>query len=198
MHNHTQEWEKDWWGTCQNTYGEEEKQLVYAKRMGLQFFHNNKSPYNIDLKGKSVLDIGGGPSSLLLKCVNGEVLAVLDPCNYPQWVGDRYRDSGIEYEKIKGEEATYDTKQPFNEVWIYNVLQHTEDPKKVIDNAKKAGNLIRIFEWIDTPTNIGHPHSLTEKDLNEWLGGEGKTEVLNQTGLYGKCYYGIFPTEHEA
>lgn len=193
MHDHAQDFEKDWWGTCQNTYGEEEKQLAYAARMGLSFFHNRKSPYNIDLQGRSVLDIGGGPSSLLLKCENSGFTAVVDPCDYPEWVHQRYEEASISYTKEQGEKIVK-PKITFDEVWIYNVLQHTESPETIINNAKAAGKIIRIFEWIDTITNQGHPHSLNEKDLNKWLGGEGKTEMLNQTGLYGRCYYGIFPT----
>ena len=34
-----QKWEKDWHASCQNSYGEEQKQLVYAHRMGLKTFH---------------------------------------------------------------------------------------------------------------------------------------------------------------
>jgi len=28
-----QRWEKDWWGNCTNTFGEETKQLLYANRI---------------------------------------------------------------------------------------------------------------------------------------------------------------------
>ena len=52
-----QEWEKNWWGNCTNTYGEEQKQLLYASRMGLSTFHDGRSPYNLSVSGK-VLDIG--------------------------------------------------------------------------------------------------------------------------------------------
>ena len=85
----------------------------------------------------------------------------------------------------------------YDEVWLYNVLQHTQDPEKIIRNAQRAGRIIRIFEWIETRISIneGHPHSFTEQQLNEWLGGEGKVETLNgQANCWGKCYYGIFPT----
>ena len=187
-----EQWEKDWWGNCCNTYGEEEKQLVYARKMGLSFFHNLKSPYNIDMKGASVLDIGGGCCSLLLKCVNVEG-RVLDPTIFPDWVYKRYAEAGIFYTQEYGEDLA-DMEDRWDECWIYNVLQHTEDPQKVVANAKRAGKLIRIFEWIDTPTNIGHPHTLTEEKLNQWLGGEGKVEDLKEGGCYGRAYYGIFPT----
>ena len=93
-----QAWERDWWGDCLNTYSEEEKQLVYANRMGLVAFHDGKSPYNFDLGGMSVLDIGGGPCSLLLKCVNFRG-KVIDPLCFPDWVLARYELAGIEFEQ---------------------------------------------------------------------------------------------------
>lgn len=186
-----QEWEKSWWGNCVNTTGEEKKQLLYARKMGLQFFHNGKSPYNIDMQGKSVLDVGGGPCSLLLKCVN-VVGSVYDPLKVPQWVRDRYTAAGIGFYNQKAEMMVN-----FNndEIWIYNVLQHVENPESVARNAQKAAKLIRLFEWIDTPTNIGHPHSLSEGKLNEWLGGYGKVEQIDgEANCWGRAYYGIFPT----
>lgn len=187
-----QEWERLWWGTCQNTYGEEEKQLLYASRMGLRPYHNGRSPYNFDVNGRSILDIGGGPASLLLKCVGFDQALVADPCDYPQWVKLRYNEADINYRRVAGEEIDI---AGFDEVWLYNVLQHTQDPEKIIRNAQRAGRIIRIFEWINTQINEGHPHSFTEQQLNEWLGGEGKTEILNgQANCWGRCYYGIFPT----
>ena len=187
-----EQWEKDWWGNCCNTYGEEEKQLVYARKMGLAFFHNGKSPYNIDMQGKSVLDIGGGPCSLLLKCVKLGLSEVVDPCEYPGWVGERYYIAAIVFSQARGEDIRH--INGFDECWIYNVLQHTDDPEKIIANMRRASKIIRIFEWVDTPTNIGHPHTLTKEKLNQWLGGEGKVEDLKEGGCTGKAYYGVFPT----
>lgn len=188
-----QEFETGWWGDCLNTYGEEEKQITYAIKMGLTWYHNRKSPYNIDLAGRSVLDIGGSVTSLLLKCTNRGVAIVADPMPIPDWAHERYASGTIEFINRKGEElGTMKSLPLFDEVWIYNVLQHTEDPELICKNARKLGKIVRIFEWIDTHTNDGHPHQLTEQKLNEWLGGKGKIEVLNQNTLIGKCYYGVF------
>jgi len=87
----------------------------------------------------------------------------------------RYKACGISLERIKGEDITF---KGFDEVWIYNCLQHTEDYRKVLLNARRAGNLIRIFEWVNHPITAGHNHILREKDLNDILGGEGKVEVF--------------------
>ena len=181
-------WETDWWGSCVNTLGEETKQLVYANRMGLVTTPNASTPYRFDLGGISVLDIGGGPSSLLLKCEN-VTGKVVDPMSMPDWVKARYTAAGINYRQGKGEDIT-DTG--FDECLCYNVLQHTENPEKIIDNAKRAAKIIRIFEWINTPVNVGHIHTLTEDSLNEWLGGEGKTELIREGGCNGLAYYGVF------
>lgn len=184
-----QDWEANWWGDCTNTYNEERKQQTYAQKMGIiaDWDYGHYPVY--DLKGISVLDIGGGPVSMLLKCKNFKESAVVDPCDYPKWVDERYKIKEIDYFRIKGEDIR---STDFDEVWIYNVLQHTDSPEKILQNARRASKIIRIFEWIDAGTSHGHPHNLTETNLNKWLGGEGKVEQLNENGCVGKAYYGIF------
>jgi len=184
-----QEWEREWWSNCANTYGEEEKQLLYADRMGLVAFHNGKSPYNFDISGASVIDLGCGPCSLLLKCVNRGACKAVDPLLFPAWVSLRYRDAGIRYERGQAEHIT-DTG--FDEAWLYNVLQHTEDPALVIQRARRAARIVRLFEWLGIADGTGHLHVLEEEQLNIWLGGEGKVEQLSERGCYGSAYYGIF------
>lgn len=184
-----QKWEKQWWGNCANTLGEEMKQLIYADRMGLMPTPDNNTPYRFEMGGRSILDIGGGPVSLLLKCVNlrGKVI---DPLQFPPWVMQRYELAGIEVQRIKAEDIT---ETGWDEAWIYNVLTHCDSPKEVIANAKKAAKIIRVFEWIDMPSNEHHPSSLTEEKLNSSLGGEGKVENLTgQNQCFGRSYYGIF------
>lgn len=185
-----QEWELEWHGRCVNSYNEERKQLEYARRMGLKLKPNEYTSIRFDLEGKSVLDIGSGPYSLLLKCDNVRGV-VVDPLldKFPRWVVQRYAAANISFKAIPGEEVDI---TGFDEVWIYNVLQHVKNPKKVIQNAKKAGKIVRIFEWIETSINIGHLYSLTKKELDIWLGGYGKTEYVKENGLNGKCYYGVF------
>lgn len=190
MWDEAQDWESGWWGNCANTYGEEEKQLVYARRMGLRFFHNQKSPYNIDMKGRSVVDIGGGPSSLLLKCVRLDDAMVIDPCPFPEWVEDRYTSAGIRYVIKKGEELG---SHFWDEAWIYNCLQHTEDPSLVAANALATARIVRVFEWVNTRVNVGHPHAFTAEVLDNMFHGQGKRETLRGEGnCHGDCWYGVF------
>lgn len=186
-----QKWEADWWGNCLNTYGEETKQLSYAKRIGLiaRSVYGHYPVY--DLHGQSVIDLGGGAVSMLLKCINVKNPTVVDPLPIPQWCRDRYALGGITFRNEQAE-AVDMVGERFDEAWIYNVLQHTEDPSKILKNALKIAKLVRIYEWIDTPPEDGHPVTLTEEFLNKELGGEGKVEFINENGCVGKCYYGIF------
>ena len=201
-HSHDNQWhdaqhdEKGWWDTCANTYWEETKQIVYARYMGITFQPDERGPYFIELGGKSVLDIGGGPVSLLLKASKNSLRTVADPCEYPSWVGERYAAQDIVYEQVKGEDVdkiTTDTK--YDEVWLYNCLQHVDDPAKIIHNALgalKPGGVFRIFEWINTPTNTAHPHSLTKGQLDGWIGQPGDVTHLSESGCYGDAYFGAF------
>lgn len=189
-----QEWEKSWWKNCSNTVWEDVKQMGIAPYLGLKIIPNEYTNYRIPLNGQSIIDIGGGPSSLLLKCDNYGQSMVVDPCSYPEWVKDRYAESGIKWIKAKGEDINGITalEMIFDEVWIYNCLQHTEDPEKIIRNTQKLGKIIRLFEWINHGTNEGHLHSFTKEWFDKVLKGEGKTVKLSSNGLYGEAYYGIF------
>jgi 2-polyprenyl-3-methyl-5-hydroxy-6-metoxy-1,4-benzoquinol methylase len=186
-----QKWEADWWGNCTRTWPEEIKQMVYASRMGLIDVSNglySRMPL-YKLSGQSVVDIGGGPISLLLKCEGYGAASVVDPGDYPSWVTHRYYQNGITYYKNAAEEFIIGN---YNEAWIYNVLQHVIDPYAVIQNAKRASKIIRIFEWIETPPSQGHPHTIHQKELNQWLQGEGMIEQIDEGDCRGLAYYGIF------
>lgn len=178
------EFERSYWGNCCNTFDEEQKHYVYGRLMGLPVVH-----YSFDANNKRILDIGAGPVSMLLKTINLEKGKVVDPIQYPDWTVQRYAAHNIEVEVGRGEDIQ---EQGWDEVWIYNCLQHADDPAKIIYNAKKAAPILRFFEWINIPAHDGHPHELTEATLNKWIGHIGRTIQLSQTGCYGTAYYGVF------
>lgn len=190
--NSDQQFEAAWWGTCVNTFGEETKQISYAHRMGIAMAPLDGHWPVYDLQGKSVLDMGGGPASMLLKAVNVINPTVVDPCPYPQWVGARYEVAGIQHINEPGE--AFSTTYSYDECWIYNVLQHVQDPEQIVRVAKQCSKTIRLFEWIDLPPHVGHPHELKAAKLDAWLGGTGRVENMNENGCNGWAYYGAFPT----
>lgn len=190
----------EFWQDCANTFHEEEKQLIYASRMGLYALKNCAHPPTFDLGGRSVVDIGGGPVSLLLKCMNKGEAMVVDPGDYPNWVQDRYFSCGIDWKRVRAEaildERSWDAgwvrRRTWDEAWIYNTLQHVDDPSCVVHNALVLAKTVRIFEWIDIPAYEGHPHELRRDDLDRWLGGMGYVTQLNESGAVGTAYYGVF------
>ena len=53
--------------------------------------------------------------------------------------------------------------------------------------------MLRIFEWIDIPAHEGHPVELTKELLDSIIALPGSgTATLNESGCYGKAYYGVF------
>ena len=180
------EFEKEYWGDCCNTFDEDQKHYVYGRLMDLQRQH-----YSFVVNGKRILDIGGGPSSMLLKCVDLKGGMVVDPIQYPDWTVDRYAAKNIHVSVDVGENVD---ETGWDEVWIYNCMQHAIDPQRIIENAKRAAPILRLFEWIDIPAHDGHPHELTEANLNEWIGARGNVIQLSESGCYGKAYYGVFRT----
>jgi hypothetical protein len=89
----------------------------------------------------------------------------------------RYDYYGIQFLRTAGEDLDQrflDSRTSFDEVWVYNVLQHVQDPEKVIDNAVAriaSGGVLRMFEWCYIPADKCHPHVLTPELLLNALQG---------------------------
>jgi hypothetical protein len=179
--------DEDTWGNCVNTLGDEVKQLLYADKMGLVRTETQKSPFLFDMKGASVIDIGGGPVSLLLKCINVSGI-VVDPGIFPNWVHERYKTANIRHVVEIAENLTV---IGHDEAWIYNSLQHTVNPSLVLLNAKRAARRVRIFQWINSLVSDDSPHILTRRLFDELLEINGTVETLNVFGYVGYCYYGV-------
>jgi hypothetical protein len=183
------EFEKQYWNTCVNTFDEDQKHYVYARYMQLKNYG-----YSFDVNNKSILDIGGGPTSILLKCINLKKGKVVDPIDYPQWTKDRYAIHNVDVEVNSGENIN---EKGWDEVWIYNCLQHVEDPEKIINNGLKAGKVLRLFEWVNIPPHPGHPHELTSSFFYNILRDiahikTASVVTLSESGCYGTAFYGTF------
>jgi glycosyltransferase involved in cell wall biosynthesis/SAM-dependent methyltransferase len=113
-----------------------------------------------DFTKKKILDVGCGPVSLLQRSHHGKSRGV-DPLAVNEATRKRYRDADVEFLNIKAEDMPVD--QIFDEAWLYNVLQHTDDPKLILSKVCRSARLVRIFEWIDLGVCPGHPQNLTEE-----------------------------------
>ena len=195
-----QKWEKEAWGSeiyLSPNNGEVRKQNSYAVYMGLskpedQLTISATDGLNIDLKNKSVLDVGCGPVSMLLRSSNFNRAVGVEPLDYGTEVDKAYSSRGIELLKIPAEEMSFSALE-FDEVWMYNVLQHTYDPETILQNIKGVGKVLRIFEWINTNVAQGHPQVMTERDFGRVLdlaNHEYKVHKFNPVttpGLSGKA-----------
>jgi hypothetical protein len=183
--DHSDDFEMSFWGDCTRSYGEETKQRLYMRYMEIPEAVTWRSPVNYDFGGRSVIDIGGGPTSVLLKGENLKPRSVVvDPGDYPDWVLLRYTQVGIIWLKQRGEDLKLDAGVRFDLALVYNCMQHCSSPEQIIINAMEASRgKLKVFEWIDTPPHLGHPHELKASDLERWTGQKG--EVVELHGEYG-------------
>jgi len=186
-----QDWERDWWGLERDRRWEDEerKQLTYARMMGIASveitgaaieggpivsIERLDAKMKFYAKGARILDIGCGPISMMLRCIDLGVPSVgIDPLAVSEATRKTYADRRIVFlnEKIE----TVASREPrgsaypdvlaayrFDEVWVYNCLQHVEDLPLVLKVMGMAAPAIRLFEWVDLGKCPGHPQNLTE------------------------------------
>jgi hypothetical protein len=119
------------------------------------------------VRGRSVIDIGGGPQPIVAwpeLALSRRVL--VDPL--PLDAADMARIAHVERCAVAAESWE---GNPVDEVWGYNVLQHVMDPAAVLTTAMRHADVVRWFEWIDQPASVVHPHVVTESTfapLDAW------------------------------
>ena len=182
-----QAWERSWWLNNPQCYQQEiKKGDIVAGWMGIR-----------DMPTQAVVDIGCGPFSLLQRVVVRAGYAV-DPIDYgPLELG--YTTAGIKRICCRGEDLLANVPgMQFDEAWIYNCLQHVEDPTAVITQAMRCAQRVRLFEWINIPPYQGHLHMLTAAGLAQPFAQAGwhtDFSFIGQAdfdGLNGSFYVGVF------
>lgn len=190
--------ESKYWRNCYDAvaFGEVQKQIMYGREMGLWDAYGDEYG-DLNLQGNSVVDMGGGPWSMLLRCHNTGRTVVIDPIQWPPSVQRRYENYGIELIRAGGEDIDYLCGKA-DEVWIYNCLQHVTDPAKVLRNAMSLGKRLRIFEWLNIPADTCHPHVLTPgMILNGLKGCTIETVNIKRMNEYlcnADAFIGVFNT----
>lgn len=149
------EGEKSHWNTVLNSKELTEREDGYYRHAAVMFLQKD-NPTNI-----SVIDIGGGPLSLTLHHDLGNCL-VIDPILLTPPYMKNYTEHGISFIQSTAEDFLADyTDKVYDEVWMYNCLQHTIDPDFIMENLWRVGKVLRISEPTNTPINTLHPHSFT-------------------------------------
>lgn len=133
--------------------------------------------------GASVTDLGGGAWPIVgdADLPLGRRI-VVDPLVVPGWPAQ---------DVTRVVSAAEDYSGPCTEeVWGYNVLQHVRDPEAVIRVAlAHAERTIRWFEYVGTPIEAHHPHSIDA----HWLRGafEGFRVVRDVAGVDGHAWVAL-------
>lgn len=182
-----QAWERNWWLNNPQLYRTEiQKSEIVAGWLGIR-----------PMPTKSVIDIGCGPFSLLQRIPVGAGCAV-DPIDYGP-LEINYRIAGISRVMCRGENVTqHFSDVRFDEAWIYNCLQHVEDPVAILEQAIKISRRVRLFEWINIPPYTGHLQLLTPQILTQPFVNAGWHEdfrfcgFADFEGLNGEFYVGVF------
>jgi SAM-dependent methyltransferase len=129
---------------------------------------------------KQILDIGCGPTSMLLRAKHGPSVGV-DPLKVSNETQLKYAANNIEFKNVKAED--YVPNRHFDEVWIYNCLQHTDSPSKILQTAALSSEAVRIFEWINMGVCPGHPQNLTDALFKSFFPADKWNLVIWNTGI---------------
>jgi len=182
-----QKFERNWW----LRYTGEHPNEIRKNGIEARFMMIDKG-----LPGKSVLDIGCGPLSLLQRIKVGTATG-LDPCHYGD-LEKAYEKNGIRRLYKRGEDLS-EADGSFDEAWIYNCLQHVLNPTQILENAMKVASIVRIFEWIHINPYEGHLHKLTPELLKAPFTkkGSGWSLLYETTGNFftrenSQYYVGVF------
>lgn len=141
------------------------------------------------LQGKRVLDIGCGVISVLnLIKEPGAELHGIDPLmdEYKQL----YRlDEEIDWSAAPGEKVPFPDEY-FDVVFCTNVLDHTEDPDKVLSEVyrvlKDGGVFVLTVDVFraQEARDPAHPHSFTDERVDALMASHGmKAEFSRQSGI---------------
>lgn len=168
-----QTFEAGWWGTDWSPRWDEEikKQETYHRLMGI----GGRKDFN----GAKILDVGCGPVSLLQRTKHGPSRGV-DPLPMSEKTHAHYREMDVELLSMPAEEMP--TDETFDEIWMYNLLQHTRDPNEILRRiaaCSEVGTEVRIFEWIEMGVSEGHPQNLTESLFQDHFGAGWRREIWN-------------------
>jgi hypothetical protein len=188
-----QEWERNWWLNAPQQYSVEiKKGDTVAGWLGIK-----------NTPELAVIDIGCGPFSILQRVQVGFGCAV-DPIDYGP-LEQGYATAGLSRLFCRGEDlADILPGANFDEAWIYNCLQHVEDPTAVLGQAIRIAKRVRLFEWINLPPYTGHLHMLTVPMLMApfkeagWHTDFHFQGVADADGLNGEFYVGVFSRPEQA
>lgn len=142
-------------------------------------------------KQKLIMEIGCADFPALRYCPDKEMCLIVEPLpsDYLKRFCD---DEEVGLCPVKFEDP-FIVITSMMEIWMFNVLQHVQDPEKFISKAKRA-RIVRYFEPINTGITPYHPHSFLKDDFERWFPEVNKyyNETTNSCFHDGPCCYGVY------
>jgi hypothetical protein len=148
-----------------------------------------------DQKGKRIIEVGPANVPALVFCENYGRSLIIEPM--PSERLDRITQSmNVDIIKQPAENVKV---SGYDQVWIFNLLQHVIDPEKLVENLKTMAEKIYFFEPINTKISVNHPHSLKIEDFKRWF-GEASHYPFTSTKVFHthECAYGIYENNRTA
>lgn len=149
--------------------------------------------FNFSVLNKKILEIGPGVYACLLFCNNIKNCAIIESMEFPKNIQKIYKEKGIKIYQNPVENLNF--KAEFDEVWVFNVMQHIWNPNVFIEKLKNCSNKILFFEPINTELNEEHVYSYTKEDFENYF---PTTEIKTYVGRTienfhtSDCVYGTW------
>jgi len=140
----------------------------------------------------SVIELGAGPQGLLARTrlMGAARLVAVEPMPLRSDDALRYAAAGAALWAFPVEalEDIYPAMEQFEEVWMTNLLQHVEDPARVLGIATRlATHRLRLFEWVEEPVSVVHLHTLHADAIGAQLAAAGLTPEYLTEGQATSC-----------
>lgn len=127
-----QNYEFNWWKKRKDVIG------VDYYRNSAEEIRNFYSESKVLEKNTGILEIGSGATGILTFLIESEQRFAIDPLeSYYSTVFSNLRDKTVKYFNAKGENLPFEDKK-FDLVIIDNVLDHCENPSKVMNEAVRV------------------------------------------------------------
>ena len=157
---------------------------------------------DFDLKQKSILEIGPADYPAIGYSINGKNCEVIEPMPL-SILKEILNSKSANYTLLNRGNNTAEfilieansRNHQWDEIWMFNLLQHVIDPDIIIAQAKQAAKTIRFFEPINMGTNDCHLHAFNYEYFYDRLGP--KVSIYpgdpNASNFHThECAYGIW------
>lgn len=194
-----QNYEFNWWKAKAKTIG-----VDYYKHSAeeIKSFYTQSKLLIQDI---SVLEIGSGATGILTFLTDSKERYAIDPLeSYYSTVFGELRDKSVNYQTAKGESLPFENKK-FDLIIIDNVLDHCEDPHKVMSEVNRVikengaiyfrQNTYSIYgKFMRSVMELflidkGHPYTFRKQELEKMLGLYKFNIMISERDGYLKTWW---------